>query len=287
MSKPISPLRQRMIDDMTFRNMSPSTHKVYTYAVANFSTFHGRSPDKLGIEDVREYRLHLIARGLKANSINPIIGALRFFYGTTLGRKDIADKLPFARKEDTLPAVLSQDEVLRLLKAESNLKMRTAYTAIYAAGLRVSEVVALTITDIDSTRKVIHIRQAKGRKDRYVMLSEQLLIILRDYWRRTHPPHWLFPGPNQSRPVTTRSVQRAFRNAADAAGLDDNVTVHTLRHSFATHLLEQGVDIRVIQDLLGHRNINTTTRYARVAVNMIRQVESPLEALRMELVPPA
>jgi integrase/recombinase XerD len=287
MSKPISPLRQRMIDDMTFRNMSPSTHKVYTYAVANFSTFHGRSPDKLGIEDVREYRLHLIARGLKANSINPIIGALRFFYGTTLGRKDIADQLPFARKEDTLPAVLSQDEVLRLLKAESNLKMRTAYTAIYAAGLRVSEVVALTIKDIDSTRKVIHIRQAKGRKDRYVMLSEQLLIILRDYWRRTHPPHWLFPGPNQSRPVTTRSVQRAFRNAADAAGLDDNVTVHTLRHSFATHLLEQGVDIRVIQDLLGHRNINTTTRYARVAVNMIRQVESPLEALRMELVPPA
>jgi integrase/recombinase XerD len=192
MSKPISPLRQRMIDDMTFRNMSPSTHKVYTYAVANFSAFHGRSPDKLGIEDVREYRLHLIARGLKANSINPIIGALRFFYGTTLGRKDIADQLPFARKEDTLPAVLSQDEVLRLLKAESNLKMRTAYTAIYAAGLRVSEVVALTIKDIDSTRKVIHIRQAKGRKDRYVMLSEQLLIILRDYWRRTHPPHWLF-----------------------------------------------------------------------------------------------
>jgi integrase/recombinase XerD len=132
MSKAISPLRQRMIDDMTFRNMSPSTHKVYTYAVANFSTFHGRSPDKLGVEDVREYRLHLIARGLKANSINPIIGALRFFYGTTLGRKDIADQLPFARKEDTLPAVLSQDEVLRLLKAESNLKMRTAYTAIYA-----------------------------------------------------------------------------------------------------------------------------------------------------------
>jgi site-specific recombinase XerD len=276
-----------MIDDMTFRNMSPSTQKVYVRAVGNFSAFHGRSPDKLGVEDVRKYRLHLMARGLKANSINPIVGALRFFYGTTLGHKDIADQIPFARQEDTLPAVLSQDEVLRLLKAESNLKMRTAYTTIYAAGLRVSEVVALTIKDIDSTRKVIHIRQAKGRKDRYVMMSEQLLIILRDYWRRTHPPHWLFPSPNRSRPVTTRSVQRAFRNAADAAGLDDNVTVHTLRHSFATHLLEQGVDIRVIQDLLGHRNINTTTRYTRVAVNMIRRVESPLEALRMDLVPPA
>lgn len=287
MTKPISPLRQRMIDDMAFRNMSPNTRKVYTYAVANFSVFHGRSPDKLGIEDVRAYRLHLMARGLKVNSINPIIGALRFFYGTTLGHKEIAEQIPFARKEDTLPAVLTQDEVLRLLKAEPNLKMRTAFTTIYAAGLRVSEVVALTVKDIDSTRKVIHIRQAKGRKDRYVMLSEQLLIILRDYWRRTRPPHWLFPGPDPSRPITTRSVQRACRYAADGAGLDKNVTVHTLRHSFATHLLEQGVDIRIIQDLLGHRHITATTRYARVALNMIRQVESPLEALKIELVAPA
>jgi len=163
MTKQVSPLRQRMIDDMNFRNMSPNTQKVYTYAVANFSAFHGRSPDKLGIENVREYRLHLMGRGLKASSINPIIGALRFFYGITLGQKGVAEQIPFARKEDTLPAVLTQDEVVRLLKAEPNLKMRTAFTTIYAAGLRVSEVVALTIKDIDSARMVIHIRQAKGR----------------------------------------------------------------------------------------------------------------------------
>lgn len=287
MSNQISPLRQRMIDDMKIRNMSPNTQKVYIRAVANFSAFHKRSPDKLGIEDVRAYRLHLMERGLKATSMYPIIGALRFFYGTTLGQKDIVEYIPFARREDILPAILTQEQVMSVLKAKRNLKMRTAYTTIYAAGLRVSEVVALTLPDIDSRRMVIHIRQGKGRKDRIVMMSEQLLAILRDYWKRERPPHWLFPGPNASRPVTTRSVQRAFREAADAVGLDSAVTVHTLRHSFATHLLERGVDIRVIQDLLGHRHITSTTRYARVAINVIRQIESPLEALKIELVPSA
>jgi site-specific recombinase XerD len=287
MTKPISPLRQRMLDDMTFRNMSPNTLKVYSYAVARFSAFHGRSPDKLGVEDVRAYRLHLIERGLKASSINPIIGALRFFYGTTLGRKEMIEEMPFARKEDTLPAVLTQQQVVRLLQAEPNLKMRTAFTTIYAAGLRVSEVVALTTRDIDSARMVIRIQQAKGRKDRYVMLSERLLTILRAYWKRTRPPHWLFPGPDPSKPVTTRSLQRSFRWAADAAGLDNSVTVHTLRHSFATHLLEQGVDIRVIQDLLGHRQITSTTRYARVALNIIGKIQSPLELLNLDSMPPA
>ena len=287
MNKPISPLRQRMIDDMTFRNMSPNTMKVYSYAVANFSAFHRRSPDKLGIEDVRAYRLHLIKRGLKASSINPIVGALRFFYGTTLGQKELAEQIPFARKEDTLPAILSREQIMQLLRAEPNLKMRTAFTTIYAAGLRVSEVVALTLRDIDSARMVIRIQQAKGRKDRYVMLSEQLLAILRAHWKRTHPRHWLFPGPDLSKPVTTRSLQRSFRSAADAAGLEDGVTVHTLRHSFATHLLEQGVDIRVIQDLLGHRQITSTTRYARVALDIIRQIQSPLESLNLDGMTPA
>jgi site-specific recombinase XerD len=287
MKKPISPLRQRMIDDMTFRNMSPSTVKVYSYAVANFSTFHSRSPDRLGIEDVRAYRLHLIQRGMKATSINPIVGALRFFYGTTLGMKDVAEQIPFARKEDTLPAILSQQQVVVLLQAEPNLKMRTAFATIYAAGLRVSEAVALTAQDIDSARMVIRIQQAKGRKDRYVMLSEQLLGILRAYWKRTRPPHWLFPGPDPLKAVTTRSLQRSFRVAADRAGLDGSVTVHTLRHSFATHLLEQGVDIRVIQDLLGHRHITSTTRYARVALDIIRKIQSPLELLNLDSMPPA
>lgn len=288
MTKQISPLRQRMLDDMAFRNMSPNTQKVYTYAVANFARFHRQSPDKLGVEHVRDYRLHLMARGLKATSINPIVGALRFFYATTLGNQQLAEQIPFARKEDTLPAVLTRDQVLQLLKAEPNLKMRTAFITIYAAGLRVSEVVKLTTRDIDSKRMVIHVRQAKGRKDRYVMLSEQLLTILRNYWRLARPSDSLFfPGPGRQRPITTRSVQRAFRDAADAAGLNPSVTVHTLRHSFATHLLEQGVDIRVIQDLLGHRQITSTTRYARVAINMIRQIQSPLELLNLEDMAPA
>ena len=287
MSKPISPLRQRMLDDMKFRNMSPSTMKVYGRAVANFSAFHHRSPDKLGVEDVRTYRLHLISRGLKPVTINPIVAALRFFYGTTLGRKEMVEEMPFARKGDTLPAVLTQEQVASVFRAEPNLKMRTAFITIYAAGLRVSEVVGLTIGDIDSARMAIRIRQAKGRKDRYVMLSEHLLAILRAYWKRGRPPHWLFPGPDLSKPVTTRSLQRTFRVAADRAGLDASVTVHTLRHSFATHLLEQGVDIRVIQDLLGHRQITSTTRYARVALNIIGKIQSPLESLNLDGLPPA
>jgi site-specific recombinase XerD len=217
----------------------------------------------------------------------PIMCALRFFYGTTLGVPGVAEQIPLARKPDTLPAVLARDEVVRFLKAVPDLKMRTAFITIYSAGLRVSEAVALTARDIDSARMVLHVRQGKGRKDRYVMLSEQLLAILRDYWKRERPQLWLFPGADPSRPITTRTLQRACRQAARAAGLDKAVTVHTLRHSFATHLLEQGVDIRVIQDLLGHRHITSTTRYARVAVNTIRQIQSPLELLNIGLAPPA
>jgi integrase/recombinase XerD len=282
MTKPISPLRQRMIDDMKLRNMSRSSQQIYTSAVARFAAFHGRSPDQLGVEHVRQYRLHLLDRGLKATTINPIVGALRFFYKTTLGNKEIAEQIPYARPEDTLPAVLTPDEVMRLFKSVPNFKVRTALITIYAAGLRVSEAVALTARDINSERMVIEIRQSKGRKDRYVMLSEQLLAILRDYWRRTRPTDYLFPGPDPSRPITARSVQRECRWAADAAGLSPTVTVHTLRHSFATHLLEQGVDIRVIQDLLGHRQITSTSRYARVALNTIRKIQSPLERLNMD-----
>jgi len=286
MTKQTTPLRQRMIEDMTIRNMSPSTKKIYVAAVANFSIFHGRSPDKLTFEDVRDYRLHLISRGLKPNSINPIMGALRFFYRTTLGLKEVSEHIPYARRADPLPAVLARDEVERFLKAVTDLKMRTAFITIYAAGLRVSEAVKLTGRDIDSARMVIIIRHSKGRKDRFVMLSEQLLGILRAYWKRAHLENWLFPGPDPSRPITTRSLERACRKAAEAAGLDKTVTVHTLRHSFATHLLEQGVDIHVIQDLLGHRNIASTTRYARVAINTIRQIQSPLELLNMEMAAP-
>ena len=285
MTEQVSPLRQRMIDDMKIRNMSPNTQYIYISAVARFSAYHRRSPDQLGLEDIRDYHLHLVSRNLKPTTINPIMGALRFFYGKTLGQKDIVDEIPYARRADSLPAVLSREEVERLLKTVRNLKMRTAFITIYAAGFRVSELVALTSRDIDSTRMVIAVRHGKGGKDRYVMLSEQLLGILRDYWKRTKPTHWLFPGPDPLQPVTTRSLQRVFHDAAEAAGLDKNVTVHTLRHSFATHLLEQKVDIRVIQGLLGHRNINSTTRYTRVAVDTIRQIQSPLEQLNIESPP--
>ena len=279
MPRTITPLRQRMLEDMALRNMSPNTQKVYVYAVANFARFFGVSPDKLGLEDIRLYRLHLIERGLKATSINPIVGALRFFYGVTLDRKDIATDIPFARKEDTLPAVLSASEVMQLLEAVSSLKMRVALTTTYAAGLRVSEVVTLMAKDVNSRRMVLHVRQAKGRKDLYTLLSDQLLLILRRYYKISRPQLYLFPGSEPSQPLSTRAVQRACRKAADEAGLGNNVTVHTLRHSFATHLLEQGVDIRVIQQLLGHRHITSTARYAQVATDAIRQIQSPLERL--------
>lgn len=282
MTKAITPLRQRMIDDMVLRNMSPSTQKVYTYAVANFARYFGRSPEKLGLEDVRLYRLHLVERGLKATSINPIVGGLRFFYAVTLDRKDIADNIPFARKQDTLPAVLTPDEIVILLEAVDSPKMRAALTTVYAAGLRVSEVVRLTAHEIDSKRMVIHVRQAKGRRDRFVMLSEQLLAILRRHYKRLRPRFYLFPGPDPAMPLSTRSLQRACRAAANKVGICKSVTVHTLRHSFATHLLEQGVDIRVIQHILGHRQITSTARYARVATDAIRQIQSPLERLELD-----
>ena len=286
MTEQLSPLRQRMIEDMAIRNMSPNTQKAYIRAVKNFSKHFGKSPDKLSFEDVRKYQLHLVSRGLQAATIIPIMCAIRFFYGTTLGRPNVAEHIPLARKADTLPAILARDQVVRFLKAVPDLEMRTVFIVIYSAGLRISEAVALTARDIDSANMVIHVRQGKGRKDRYVMLSEQLLTILRSYWKAARLEHLLFPGPDPKRPITVRTVQRACREAVRVAGLDPTVTVHTLRHSFATHLLEQGVDIRVIQDLLGHRHITSTTRYARVALNTIRQIQSPLERLNVKLTPP-
>ena len=196
-------------------------------------------------------------------------------------------RIPLPRKADPLPAILSREEVARLLAAVPDPRMRVLLTTIYAAGLRVFEAVALQVGDIDSARMTIRVREGKGARDRYVMLSPQLLAILRAHWRRTRSRPWLFPGPDPSRPITTRTVQRACREAVEAAGLDKSVTVHTLRHCFATHLLEQGVDIRVIQGLLGHRHIVSTTRYARVALSTIGQVQSPLELLNLGTPAPA
>jgi integrase/recombinase XerD len=283
----MTPLRRRMLDDMKLRNMAASTRKVHVAAVAGFSAYHGRSPDRLTLEDVRDYQLHLVARGLKASSICPIMSALRFFYGVTLGNREAAAEIPLPRKADPLPAILSREEMARLLTAVPGPKVRALLTTVYAAGLRASEVVGLEVTDIDSARMTIRVREGKGGRDRQVMLSPQLLAILRTHWRRARPPSWLFPGPDPARPITVRTVQRACREAVEAAGLGKAVTVHTLRHCFATHLLEQGVDIRVIQGLLGHRHIASTTRYARVALSTIGQVQSPLELLDLGGSPPA
>jgi len=283
----LSPLRRRMIEDMTVRNLSPATQRSYLSAVSKFSRYFSRSPDHLGLEEVRAFQVHLVATGISWPALNQIVCALRFFYGVTLGHAVIPERIAYAREPQKLPVVLSADEVVRFLEAIPSLKSRTALTTVYAAGLRVSEVVLLKISDIDSHRKVIRVEQGKGGKDRYVMLSPQLLRILRSYWRLTRPKYWLFPGRDQEHPLVSNVLHAACRSACMAAGLSKQVTVHTLRHSFATHLLESGADVRVIQVLLGHASLASTARYTRVATKTISRTPSPLDRLRLEVVPPA
>jgi integrase/recombinase XerD len=282
----LSPLRRRMIEDMMVRNLSPATQRSYLSAVSKFSRYFGRSPDRLGLEDVRAFQVHLVATAISWPALNQIVCALRFFYGVTLGHDAIPERIAYAREPQKLPVVLSADEVVRFLEAIPSLKSRTALTTVYAAGLRVSEVVLLKISDIDSHRKVIRVEQGKGGKDRYVMLSPQLLRILRSYWQLTRPKLWLFPGRDQEHPLVSNVLHAACRSACTAAGLSKEVTVHTLRHSFATHLLESGADVRVIQVLLGHASLASTARYTRVATKTISKTPSPLDRLRLEVVPP-
>ena len=282
----ISPLRRRMIEDMTVRNLSPATQRSYISAVSKFSRYFGRSPDHLGLEDVRAFEIHLVATGISWPALNQIVCALRFFYGVTLGHDTIPERIAYAREPQKLPVVLSADEVVRFLEAIPSLKSRIALTTVYATGLRVSEVVVLKISDIDSHRMVIRVEQGKGGKDRYVMLSPQLLRILRSYWQVTRPKYWLFPGRDQDYPLVSNVLHAACRSACTAAGLGKQVTVHTLRHSFATHLLENGADVRVIQVLLGHASLASTARYTRVATKTISKTPSPLDRLCLEVVPP-
>ena len=282
----VSPLRRRMIEDMTVRNLSATTQRSYVHAVAKFSQFFRRSPDRLGLEDVRMFQLHLVAHGISWAGLNQIVCALRFFYGTTLGRTDLPERIAYAREPRKLPVVLGAEEVVRFLDAVANLKHRVALTTAYAAGLRAAEVASLKLTDIDSSRMVIRIEHGKGGKDRYVMLSPQLLGILRGYWRLARPSHWLFPGRQSAHPLHPAMLHAACRSACAAANLDKRVTVHTLRHSFATHLLESGTDIRIIQALLGHSNLQTTARYTQVATNTIRGTRSPLDRLRLKVAAP-
>ena len=283
----ISPLRRRMIEDMTVRNLSPATQRSYIHAVSKFSRFFGRSPDRLGLEDVRQFQVYLVSQGISWPALNQTVCALRFFYGVTLKRDEMPECIPYARQPRKLPVVLSADEVVQFLEAVPSLKTRAALTAAYAAGLRASEAVNLKVRDIDSGRMLIRVEHGKGGKDRYVMLSAQLLGILRAYWKLARPGGWLFPGRDPDRPLNVQVLHSACRSAAAAAGLSKRVTVHTLRHSFATHLLENGTDIRIIQVLLGHSNLSSTTRYAQVSSGLIGRTPSPLDRLRLEVVPPA
>jgi integrase/recombinase XerD len=285
----MSPLRRRMIEDMTVRNLSPRTQTVYVHAVARLSKFCGRrSPDRLTLEDIHRFQVDLASRKVSWGYFNQMMAGLRFFYGITLDRPELPERIVYAKEPRRLPVVLSPDEVVRFLAAVPSLKCRAALTTAYAAGLRVSEVVHLKVSDIDRERMLILVEQAKGQKDRYVMLSAQLLTILRAYWRATEPRprHWLFPG-HGDRPMVKSILYEACHAACRVAGLSKHVTVHTLRHSFATHLLETGTDIRIIQVLLGHSHLSTTTLYAQVATSTIRRTASPLDALNLDQAAPA
>src|SRR5467141_64260 len=276
---PITPLRRRMIEDMTIRKFAPRTQEGYIRAVKGFSMFFGASPDKARFEDLRRYQLHLVASGAGAPTINHAVTALRFLFRVTLRRPQVVARLPFIREPRKLPIVLSPEEVARLLDAAPSLKYKAALSVAYGAGLRASEIISLKIEDIDSTRMVIRVEQGKGRKDRYVMLSPYLLDLLRAWWKAARPQGWLFPGRDPVQPLTTRQLNRACHAAAQMAEIDKPVSLHTLRHSFATHLLEQKTDIRVIQVLLGHKKLDTTALYTRVAISAIGEVTSPLDVL--------
>ena len=280
LEKKLAPVRQRMFEDMQLRNLSVPTQKQYVRRVEAMALQTGQTPDVLGPEQVRTYLVHLVQeRGVSSSHLNVTICALRFLYEITLGRRWAVPTLPFAKREKRLPVVLSPEQVAQFLKAVTSVKYRAMFMTMYAAGLRISELRHLRVSDIDSSRGVIRVEQGKGRKDRYVMLSPKLLDVLRDYWGRARPSHWLFPGHKPGQPISDTSIRAVCTEARRAAGLTKPVTPHTLRHCFATHLLEADVDLRTIQLLLGHRSLATTARYLHVAVPKIHETASPLDAL--------
>jgi site-specific recombinase XerD len=274
-----------MVEDMTVRGFGEKTRNDYIRHVRSFAAFIGRSPDTATAEDLRRFQLQQTRDGVGVPSINSAVSALRFLFGTTLDRPDLGRRLTFVREPRKIPVVLSPDEVARLLDAAPGPRYKAALATAYGAGLRVSEVVALKVGDVDSTRMLLRVEQGKGRKDRHAMLSPQLLKLLRAWWREGHqqgmmlPNGWLFPGRPPINPMSTRQLARVVHATAERAGIKKRVSPHTLRHSFATHLLEQDIDIRVIQVLLGHAKLDTTALYTRVATATIRTVISPLDRL--------
>ena len=285
----MTPLRQRMTEDMQLRNLSTETQRAYLHYIAGLARFYQTSPDQLSLEEIREYQLYLInERRYAPETVNAFVSAAKFLYNVTLDTPWPENALPRCRVPRTLPVVLSANEVDEFFQHVCTIRYRAALMTAYGAGLRVSEVVNLQLRDIDAKRMLLRVRQGKGKKDRYAMLSPRLLVMLRCWWRSRHPagrPHhaspedWLFPGFRKGRHMNVESLQTACREAARAAGISKRVQVHTLRHSFATHMLENGTDIRFIQALLGHSRIDTTARYAAVSPNAMAAVRSPLDRL--------
>jgi len=277
----MTPLRLRMVQDMQLRNLSPNTQERYLYHAAALAKFHSKSPEEMSCEDVRAYLLFMCQhKNLNPNTRRQAISAFRFLFWTTLARDWTMKDLPLPRVQTKLPVVLSKEEVVQFLRAVVEFRFRVLLMAAYSGGLRVSEATALCINDIDSRKMVIHVRrQTKGGKDRFVMLSERLLELLRLYYKAAKPKLWLFPDSTGERPVSVNKVQRQCRDARIRAGLEKLVTPHSLRHSFATHLLEDGTDLRTIQLLLGHAQLSTTAVYTHVATEKIGSVVSPLDGL--------
>src|SRR5262250_3766743 len=284
----VSPMCKRMIEETTVRELSAGTQRGHIHSCKRFAAFLNRSPETATTEDIRRFQLHLAEAGVSICNRNRIMTGVRFLFRVTLRRLDLAAEIYRIREPQKIPLVMSPDETRRLLAVASNLKVRTLLSLGYGCGLRASEVVRLKVKHIDSAQKIIRVEQSKGRKDRNVMLSPEMLGLLRQWWKARPSRYdagtpvaerWLFPGNRRGKPMTTRQLSRLFHEAADAAGIKKAVTLHALRHSFATHLLERGTDIRIIQALLGHDKLDTTARYTRVATGMIASIASPLDLL--------
>src|SRR5262245_6442400 len=279
----MTPLRQRFIDDLRLRNYAARTIETYVGRIVCFAKHFGRSPDLLGPEEVRAFQLYLLDQRVSWSSFNQAVCALRFLYGTTLGRPEQLPMIPYGKRPKVLPSVLAPEEVLRLIDAAETPRDRVFLQVAYGCGLRLRELTHLQVTDIDSARMVIHVRHGKGAKDRLVPLSPRLLEELRAYWRRCRPRTGLFPGHQPDQPITASNMQRRLGRLVKRVGLSKHCSIHTLRHSYATHLLEAGVDLLTLKMLLGHKSLETTTRYLHVSTQRLQQTPSLLDLLVLPL----
>jgi site-specific recombinase XerD len=286
-ARKVTPLRQRMIDDMMVRNFAPNTIVCYLKQVSYFAQHFGRSPDRLGPEEIRRYQIYLAKeRNVGISSRTVAVSALRFLYHVTLKQDRVIEMIPFPKQEYQLPVILSPEEVLRLLEAAPSFSHQVIFKTMYGTGVRVSEALHLQVPDLDSQRMMIRIEQGKGHRDRFVPLSPKLLELLRTYWRKLRPQPWLFPGQFPHQPLSRHAVGDAIAQASERAGLKKHISPHSLRHAYAVHLLEAGIDIRKIQLLLGHRSLSTTARYLRLATTTVCATTSPLDLLPLPIVDP-